>query len=45
LVHAGYELTRKDYRELYLLREQLGVEPPPAVLEHVMAAANEEDGA
>ena len=21
LVHAGYELTRKDYRELYLLRE------------------------
>jgi hypothetical protein len=45
LVHAGYESTRKDYRELYLLREQLGVEPPPAVLEHVMAAANEEDGA
>jgi lincosamide nucleotidyltransferase A/C/D/E len=45
LVHAGYELTRKDYRELYLLREQFGVEPPPTVLEHVMAAAQEEDEA
>ena len=27
LVHAGYELTQKDYRELYLLRERFGVEP------------------
>jgi lincosamide nucleotidyltransferase A/C/D/E len=25
LVHAGYELTEKDYRELYLLRERFGV--------------------
>jgi len=43
LVHAGYELTRKDYRELYLLRERFGVEPPPAALEQVMAAAEDED--
>jgi lincosamide nucleotidyltransferase A/C/D/E len=41
LVHAGYDLTRKDYRELYLLRERFGVEPPPALLEEVMAAAHE----
>jgi hypothetical protein len=25
LVHAGYELTEKDYRELELLRERFGV--------------------
>lgn len=43
LVHAGYELTQKDYRELYLLRERFGVEPPPALLENVLAAAQEED--
>ena len=42
LVHAGYELTQKDYRELYLLRERFGVEPPRALLEHVLAAAEEE---
>jgi lincosamide nucleotidyltransferase A/C/D/E len=42
LVHAGYELTQKDYRELYLLRERFGVEPPPSVLEDVLAAAQEE---
>jgi len=45
LVHAGYELTQKDYRELYLLRERFGVEPPNAVLENVLAAAQEEDEA
>lgn len=45
LVHAGYELTQKDYRELYLLRECFGVEPPNAVLENVLAAAQEEDEA
>jgi lincosamide nucleotidyltransferase A/C/D/E len=39
LVHAGYELTEKDYRELYLLRERFGVEPPHDVLERVLAAA------
>jgi lincosamide nucleotidyltransferase A/C/D/E len=35
LVHAGYDLGTKDYRELYLLRERFGVELPDAVLEHV----------
>ncbi len=39
LVHAGYELTQKDYRELYLLRQRFGVEPPPPLLENVLAAA------
>ena len=29
LVRAGYHLTQKDYRELYLLRERFGAEPPP----------------
>jgi lincosamide nucleotidyltransferase A/C/D/E len=38
LVHAGYELTEKDYRELYLLRERFGVEPPEDPLERVLAA-------
>jgi len=45
LVHAGYELTRKDYRELYLLRERFGVEPPQDLLENVLAAAYEEPDA
>jgi lincosamide nucleotidyltransferase A/C/D/E len=45
LVHAGYDLTQKDYRELYLLRERFGVEPPTALLEDVMAATQEEDEA
>jgi lincosamide nucleotidyltransferase A/C/D/E len=40
LVHAGYELTEKDYRELYLLRERFGVEPPDELLEHVLAAGS-----
>jgi lincosamide nucleotidyltransferase A/C/D/E len=38
LVHAGYELTEKDYRELYLLRERFGVELPNDLLEHALAA-------
>ena len=42
LVHAGYELNEKDYRELYLLRERFGVEPPRALLGNVLAAAREE---
>lgn len=29
LVHDGYELTTKDYRELDLLHERFGVEVPP----------------
>ena len=39
LVHAGYELTQKDQRELYLLREQFGVELPSELLDDVRAAA------
>jgi lincosamide nucleotidyltransferase A/C/D/E len=38
LVHSGYELTEKDYRELYLLRERFGVEPTADLLAHVLAA-------
>jgi hypothetical protein len=30
-------LNQKDYRELYLLRERFGVEPPTALLDDVMA--------
>jgi lincosamide nucleotidyltransferase A/C/D/E len=41
IVHAGYELTEKDYRELYLLRDRFGVEPPDELLEHVLAAGQE----
>ncbi|HEY7794228.1 MAG TPA: hypothetical protein VIA10_09500 [Gaiellaceae bacterium] len=37
-VHAGYELTEKDFRELYLLRERFGVEPPASIREQVLAA-------
>jgi lincosamide nucleotidyltransferase A/C/D/E len=33
LVHSGYELTEKDYRELYLLRERFGVELPDDLLD------------
>ena len=42
LVHSGYELTQKDYRELYLLRERFRVEPPQALLDDVLAAAQQE---
>jgi len=38
LVHAGYELTGKDYRELYLLWECFGVELPDELLPQVMSA-------
>jgi hypothetical protein len=31
VVHDGYELGEKDYRELRLLRERSGVELPPPV--------------
>jgi lincosamide nucleotidyltransferase A/C/D/E len=37
LVHAGYELTRKDYRELFLLRQQFGVALPDEVSDAVSA--------
>lgn len=42
LVNSGYELTRKDYREFYLLRQRFGVEPPRAILDHVLAAAGDD---
>lgn len=45
LVHSGYELTSKDYRELYLLRERFGVEPPKAILKQVLAAGGRHDPA
>lgn len=45
LVHVGYELAAKDYRELYLLRERFGVEPPKAILEQVLAASPHDDTA
>jgi lincosamide nucleotidyltransferase A/C/D/E len=38
LVHAGYELTGKDYRELYLLWERFGVQPPDELLPQVTSA-------
>ena len=41
LVHHGYELTSKDYRELYLLRERFGVELPAEILDRALAAADE----
>lgn len=37
IVHAGYELTDKDYRELYLLRERFGVELTDELRERVLA--------
>jgi lincosamide nucleotidyltransferase A/C/D/E len=45
LVHTGYELTDKDYRELYLLRERFAVEPPEALLPRVLAAGRHGDAA
>ena len=38
LVHAGYELTEKDYRELFLLRDRFGVDLPEELLEPVARA-------
>jgi lincosamide nucleotidyltransferase A/C/D/E len=37
LVHDGYELAPKDYRELRLLHERLGVELPERVRERALA--------
>jgi lincosamide nucleotidyltransferase A/C/D/E len=39
LVHDGYGLTDKDYRELYLLHERFGVELPPKYAERALAAS------
>ena len=43
LVHDGYELEEKDYGELRLLRDRLGVELP-AKIERVLAAPGDGDG-
>jgi lincosamide nucleotidyltransferase A/C/D/E len=39
LVHDGYELTEKDFRELYLLHERFGVDLPPEYAPRARAAA------
>ena len=36
LVHDGYELRDKDYRELYLLHERFGVELPARYAERAL---------
>lgn len=37
IVHAGYELAEKDYRELYLLRERFDIQLPDELLERVLS--------
>jgi lincosamide nucleotidyltransferase A/C/D/E len=39
LVHAGYELGEKDYRELWLLHQRFGVELPADKRERAAASA------
>jgi lincosamide nucleotidyltransferase A/C/D/E len=39
LVHDGYELTEKDFRELYLLHERFGVDLPPEYAARARATA------
>jgi lincosamide nucleotidyltransferase A/C/D/E len=39
LVHDGYELTEKDFRELYLLHERFGVGLPPEYAARARATA------
>jgi hypothetical protein len=43
LVHDGYELTDKDYRELRLLHERFGAALPPAVRELALATGDHEN--
>jgi lincosamide nucleotidyltransferase A/C/D/E len=38
LVHDGYELNEKDYRELFLLHERFAVELPPKYEQRALAA-------
>jgi lincosamide nucleotidyltransferase A/C/D/E len=40
LVHAGYELSDKDYLELHLLRERYGVTIPDALVDRVDAVGH-----
>lgn len=42
LVHDGYELADKDYRELRLLHERFGVALPAAVREQALATGESE---
>ena len=42
LVHDGYELGDKDYRELWLLHERFGVELPSKYAERALAAGDVE---
>ena len=37
LVHDGYELGEKDYRELRLLRDRFGMELPEAIAAHLLS--------
>lgn len=41
LVHDGYELTDKDFRELYLLHERFGVDIAAKYLDEALAARDE----
>jgi lincosamide nucleotidyltransferase A/C/D/E len=41
LVHDGYELTEKDYRELRLLHERFGAALPEKVRERALATGDE----
>jgi lincosamide nucleotidyltransferase A/C/D/E len=43
LVHVGYELAEKDFRELYLLRKRFGVELPEHLLEPVAGVGRSGD--
>jgi lincosamide nucleotidyltransferase A/C/D/E len=40
LVHDGYDLTEKDFRELYLLHERFGVQLPAAYAARARAASD-----
>src|SRR5205823_5204451 len=44
LVHDGYELTDKDYRELYLLHKRFGAELPPRYAERALATGQASAG-
>jgi lincosamide nucleotidyltransferase A/C/D/E len=44
LVHDGYELTDKDYRELYLLYRRFGVALPAEYAERALAASSPPGG-
>jgi hypothetical protein len=37
IVHNGYKLGEKDYRELYLLRDRFAVDRPDTLLKRVLS--------